>query len=52
METTTATMINDDSHNEGNADDNGDNSDNHNGNDNKAMTTRPRQRDHDNETTT
>ncbi len=43
MEMMTATMINDDSNNEGNADDDGDNSDNHNGNDNKATMTRPQQ---------
>jgi hypothetical protein len=52
METTMATMINDDSDNEGDADNDGDNGDNHNGNDDKATTKRPRQQDHDNETTT
>ncbi len=41
METTMAMMINDDSDNEGNADDDGDSGDNHKGNDNEATTTRP-----------
>ncbi len=52
MERTTGTTIDDESDNKGDADDNGDNNDDHNGNDNEAMTTRPRQQDHDNETTT
>ncbi len=52
METTTATRINDGSNNEGDADNNGDNGDDHNGNDGEATTTRPQQRDHDNETMT
>jgi hypothetical protein len=47
----TATTIDDDSKNKGNADDDGDNGDDHNGNDNKATMTRPQQLDHDNETT-
>jgi hypothetical protein len=50
METTTARRIDDDSNNEGNADDNGDNGDNHNGNDHKATMTRPQQQDLDNKT--
>ncbi len=52
METMTATMIDDDSNNEGDAEDDGDNGNDHDGNDDKAMTTRPQQRDHDNKTTT
>ncbi len=52
METTMATTIDDDSNNKGNADNDGDNGDNHNGNNDEATMTRPRQPDHDNETTT
>jgi hypothetical protein len=52
METTTATMINDDSDNKGDADDDGDNGNDHNDNNDKATMTRPQQQDHDNKTTT
>ncbi len=41
METTMATMIDDDSDDEGDADGNGDDGIGHNGNDDKATTTRP-----------
>ena len=47
METTTATMIDDDINNKGDADGDGDDDDSHNGNDDKATTTRPWRRDHD-----
>ncbi len=43
MERMTATMIDDDSDNKGDAEDNEDNGDDHNGNNAKAMTTRPQQ---------
>ncbi len=52
METMTATMINDDINNKGDADNDADNGNDHNGNNVKATTTRPRQQDHDNKTTT
>ncbi len=51
METTAVTAIDDDSNNKGVADNYGDNGNDHNGNNNKATMTRPRQQDHDNETT-
>ncbi len=51
METMTATTIDDDSNNECNADDDGDNGADHNGNNDKATMTRPQQRDHDNKIT-
>ena len=41
METTTATKIDDNSDSEGNADNNGDDGDDHYGNNDKATTTRP-----------
>ncbi len=43
METMTATMINDDSNNKGNAYNDGDNGNDHNGNNDKATMTRPQQ---------
>jgi hypothetical protein len=52
METTTATMIDDNSNNKDDADDNGDNGNDHNGNNDKATRTRPQQQDHDNDTMT
>ncbi len=51
MEMMTVRMIDDDSDNKGNADDNENISNNHNGNNNKAPTMRPGQQEHDNKTT-
>jgi hypothetical protein len=51
METTTATKIEDNSDIKGNADDDGDNGNDHNGNNNKAMATIPPGQDHDEEKT-
>ena len=47
METTTATTIDDDRNAKGEADGNGDYGNGHNGNNDKATTTRPWRRDHD-----
>ena len=52
METTTATKIEDSSNIEGNADNNGEDSNDHNVNNNKAMASRPPRRDHDDKKTT
>ncbi len=52
MEAMTATTIDDDSDNKGNADNIGDTCKDHNGNNDEATTTRPQQQDHDNKSMT